>query len=123
MSRSRQSGPRVPTAPIRGRSIDPNDFQAVRRPIAAMAKDYPDGWVNPWHRHRRAQLVYASSGVMTIATPHGTWVVPPNRAAWMPAETEHSIRSWGDVAMRTLYVRADVAATKFKGNVHFEEYW
>jgi AraC-like DNA-binding protein len=102
----------IPTAPIKGRSIDPADFQTVPRPLAAMAKDYPDGWVNEWHRHRRAQLVYASSGVMTISTPHGIWVVPPNRALWIPAVTDHRIVMSGRVTMRTLYIEPK-AATDF----------
>ena len=94
----------APTAPIAGRSINPEDFQAVPRPLAAMAKDYPDGWVNDWHRHARAQLVYASSGVMTITTTDGSWVVPPNRALWIPPGTEHHIVMAGRVTMRTLYI-------------------
>src|SRR5579883_2896496 len=92
------------------RSIDPADYQDVPRPVAAMAKDFPDGSRVAPHRHRRAQLVFAARGVMVVWTPQGTWVVPPNRAVWMPAETEHSIRSRGNVEMRTLYIRADVAA-------------
>lgn len=99
----------IPTAPIPGRSIDPADFQNVARPVAAMAKDYPDGWVNAWHRHRRAQLVYASSGVMTIRTPHGTWVVPPDRALWIPPATDHEIVMAGAVAMRTVYIEPEAA--------------
>lgn len=91
------------------RSTDPRDYQDVPRPIAAMAKDFPDGSRVAPHRHRRAQLVFAAQGVMEVWTPSGSWVVPPNRAAWMPAETEHAIRSRGSVAMRTLYVRADIA--------------
>jgi AraC-like DNA-binding protein len=100
----------APTAPIPGRSIDPADFQDVARPIAAMAKDYPDGWLNAWHRHRRAQLVYASAGVMTIRTPHGTWVVPPDRALWIPPATDHEIAMSGAVTMRTVYIEPEAAA-------------
>jgi AraC-like DNA-binding protein len=113
MSRSRQTAPGrrapAPTAPIAGRSIDPDDFQAVPRPLAAMAKDYPDGWVNDWHRHARAQLVYASSGVMTITTADGSWVVPPNRALWIPHGIDHHIVMAGRVTMRTLYIAAGAA--------------
>lgn len=95
----------------RSRSIDPGDYQDVPRPIAAMAKDFPNGSKIAPHRHRRAQLVFAAHGAMVVSTGQGTWVVPPNRAVWMPAETEHWIRTWGRVAMRTLYVRGDVAAS------------
>ncbi len=101
---------RLPTAPIPGRSIDAEDFQRVPRPIAAMAKDYPDGWVQPRHSHRRAQLVYASSGVMTIHTPQGVWTVPPDRALWIPPDIDHQIEMSGTVAMRTLYVEPEAAS-------------
>jgi len=96
--------PARPTAPIAGRSIDAADFQTVPRPIAAMAKDYPDGWLQARHSHARAQLLYASSGVMTVSTPQGSWVVPPNRALWIPAAVDHEITMAGRVAMRTLYI-------------------
>jgi AraC-like DNA-binding protein len=92
------------------RSLNPDHYQDVPRPIAAMAKDFPDGNRVAPHLHRRAQLVFAAQGVMVVSTEQGTWVVPPNRAVWMPAATLHAIRSWGDVAMRTLYIRADAAA-------------
>lgn len=87
------------------RSIDPGDYQDVARPLAAMAKDFPGGHEIAPHRHKRAQLIFAAHGVMAVKTTQGTWVVPPNRALWVPAETEHAIRMCGAVAMRTLYVR------------------
>jgi AraC-like DNA-binding protein/mannose-6-phosphate isomerase-like protein (cupin superfamily) len=93
------------------RSTDPEDYQNVARPLAAMAKDFANGSRIAPHRHSRAQLVFAARGVMMVWTPQGVWVVPPNRAVWMPAATEHSIRSWGNVAMRTLYIRADAATS------------
>jgi len=92
------------------RSTDATDYQDVPRPIAAMAKDFPNASRIPPHRHKRAQLVFAAHGTMVVWTAQGSWVVPPNRAVWMPAETEHAIRMNGAVAMRTLYIRADLAA-------------
>ncbi|WP_208453529.1 AraC family transcriptional regulator [Burkholderia gladioli] len=71
--------------------------------VAAMAKDYPDNAIIPCHAHRRSQLVFASTGVMTVTTRRGTWVVPPQRALWMPAGVEHEIRASGVLHMRTLY--------------------
>src|SRR5262249_26495847 len=52
---------------------------------------------------RRNQLVFASKGVMTIQTGQGLWVVPPQRAVWIPSRTVHSITMSGAVSMRTLY--------------------
>lgn len=41
---------------------------------------------------------------MTIHTSQGSWVVPPHRAAWVPAFVEHSVEMSGPVSMRTLYL-------------------
>ena len=72
--------------------------------VRALSYDYPSGYRVPSHRHRKDQLVFAASGVMTVATPAGSWTVPPNRGVWVPARTTHAIRMSGAVAMRTLYV-------------------
>ena len=94
---------------MRRRTTNPDDYQRVPRPIAAMAKDFAHGHRIPVARHERGQLVYAVSGVMTVTTPHGTWVVPPQRAVWVPPRTDHESRMSGRVQMRTLYLRRDAA--------------
>jgi len=91
------------------KSTDAADYQHTTRPIAGMPKDLPAGsYIRP-HTHRRAQLAWAADGVMTVTAPEGTWVVPPQRALWIPAGTVHAIRMSGPVAMRTLYIEPDVA--------------
>ncbi|HXP76390.1 MAG TPA: helix-turn-helix transcriptional regulator [Stellaceae bacterium] len=86
------------------RSTNRDDYQRVPRPVAAMAKDFPSGFVIPPHSHPRAQLIYAADGVMRVISPLGAWVVPPLRAVWIPAGVEHEVRMSGAVAMRTLYI-------------------
>ena len=75
--------------------------------VIALALDEPDGHRIPLHWHSRAQLLYASEGVMTVTTDSGVWVLPPLRAMWIPAFTEHHIRASGRLSMRTLYIRPD----------------
>ena len=75
--------------------------------VIALALDHPDGHVIPFHWHSRAQLLYASTGVMTVTTGSGVWVLPPLRAMWVPALTEHQIRASGRLSMRTLYIKPD----------------
>ena len=41
---------------------------------------------------------------MTVTTPSAAYVVPPQRAVWMPGGVQHRIDARSDVAMRTLYV-------------------
>ncbi|MGD9536961.1 MAG: helix-turn-helix transcriptional regulator [Alphaproteobacteria bacterium] len=79
-------------------------LQDTRSPIAAAAYDFPDGSICSPHRHRRAQLIYACSGVMTVFAAGGAWVVPPDRGVWMPAGVEHWIAYSGAVQMRTIYL-------------------
>ncbi len=89
---------------------DAADFSDNPRPIVALASDYPGGYQIAPHRHARAQLVYASRGVMTVTAAAGRWVVPPQRAVWMPAGAEHAIRIERDLSMRSLYIRPDAVA-------------
>ena len=91
------------------KSTDPADYQNTQRPIAGMPKDFPAGSTIPPHTHRRAQLTWAADGVMTVTAADGTWVVPPNRALWIPAGTVHSIRMSRAVAMRALFVEPRLA--------------
>jgi AraC-like DNA-binding protein len=72
--------------------------------VRTLAVGYPSGAVLSRHSHDWAQLVYASDGVMTVGTEEGTWVVPPQRAVWIPAGVRHSVAMSGWVAMRTLYL-------------------
>jgi len=81
-----------------------DDIVNVPRPIVAMAKEFPAGHLIPLHQHIRSQLLYASSGVMTVTTKSGIWVVPPLRAVWIPALTRHQIKVSGHLSMRTLYI-------------------
>ncbi|RUL71069.1 AraC family transcriptional regulator [Dyella choica] len=73
-------------------------------PITALAKDYPQGWHVAKHRHRRGQLIYAKSGVMHVTTREGIWIVPPQRALWIPLGMQHEIHMEGRVAVRMLYM-------------------
>jgi AraC-like DNA-binding protein/quercetin dioxygenase-like cupin family protein len=86
------------------------EITRVPRPIVAMAKDFPNGHLIPFHQHDRSQLLYASSGVMTVTTEKGIWVVPPLRAVWVPALTEHQIGCSGNLSMRTLYIKPEAVS-------------
>ena len=89
------------------RQVGGPDDAAVR--IRALAWNYPPGAKLSVHHHDWAQLIYASSGVMSVHTEAGAWVVPAQRAVWVPAETPHRIDMSGPVAMRTLYLSPALA--------------
>lgn len=83
--------------------------ERVDRPLAAFARDYADGEDTGWHSHARAQLLYATQGVMRVETPSARYTVPPGRALWVPAGMAHVVRVEGALAMRALFFRADAA--------------
>jgi mannose-6-phosphate isomerase-like protein (cupin superfamily) len=77
--------------------------------ITTLTRDYPAGHIIPLHFHDRDQLGYASRGVMSVRTGDASWVVPPHRAVWIPAQVSHTITMSGLVEMRTLYLKASLA--------------
>jgi hypothetical protein len=85
-------------------------LEDLPQPVVAYGRDLLAGTILPFHHHRRAQFVYASSGVMSVTTPSAAYVVPPLRAVCMPGGVVHRIDTRSDVAMRTLYIEATESA-------------
>lgn len=73
------------------------------RPMTVLARRCPAGPGHA-HRHRRHQLIYAIEGVIRVVTAQGVWVVPPHRAVWVPAGTEHQVDATRPFDLCTLYV-------------------
>src|ERR1700736_2319153 len=87
----------TPIAAIRG------SHRATGDGVHLVARHYRKGVRLDTHMHREAQLVYAAKGTMQVTTPKGRWLVPPDRAVWVPARLEHAIDVLADIEMRTLY--------------------
>jgi AraC-like DNA-binding protein len=81
----------------------------VDRPLAAFARDYAEGETVPRHSHDRAQLLYATTGIMRVMTDAERYMVPPGRALWLPAGLPHAVAMPRGLAMRALFLRADAA--------------
>jgi AraC-like DNA-binding protein len=79
--------------------------QLSLNPVSAVLREYSDGILVNLHSHAQAQLVYAATGVMELATEDGYWIVPPQRAVWMPAGVYHQMRARGLVSLHALYIR------------------
>jgi AraC-like DNA-binding protein/mannose-6-phosphate isomerase-like protein (cupin superfamily) len=102
MSKKRQARKRLRRAPGRqtDSSVDQCDGVVVRSYVVRHFQDY----TIPPHAHDWHQLIYATQGVMWVHTAEGDWVVPPNRAVWVPAGVEHGIEMTGSVLVQTLYL-------------------
>jgi AraC-like DNA-binding protein len=78
--------------------------------IRGNASTFPDGSTLAYSVPGWDQLLHATTGVMSIETERGTWIVPPNRALWVPDGQFHLAQMHGRVAVRALYVRSELAA-------------
>ena len=79
----------------------------------ALSTTYSSGYVLHPHTHAAHQLLFASSGAMTVTGDRTSWMIPPGRAVLIPAGIPHSIRMWGEVAMRSLYFPVAAPAPVF----------
>jgi len=90
MSISRQRSPERRPA-VRG--------YAVTHPAGSAVLPIEPGW---------DQLLYAASGVMTVSTPGGSWVIPSHRALWIADGAPATVRNRGRVAVRKLYISSSL---------------
>jgi AraC-like DNA-binding protein len=81
------------------------------RPVVAMSNEYPSGYVDPMHSHARAQLSLAKSGVLSFTMNDASYLLPSNRAIWIPAGMPHSARFRGKVVGLTAYIEPDVSGS------------
>ena len=85
-------------------------YDHLPQTVIAIGTDYPHGHLLARHQHRRAQLLYGATGVMHVLTDDGNWIVPPQRAVWIPPGVPHQVLMLG-VSTRSLYIEpAAVAA-------------
>ena len=62
--------------------------------VIQIQEQLPDWELAP-HQHSKSQLLLTVNGLITVDTPKGLWVVPPNSALWIPANTIHKVNSYG----------------------------
>ena len=93
------------------RNVHANRADALPGSIVATANELPTNHHVRRHRHRRSQLLYAAAGVMLVGTEAGRWIVPPERAVWIPAGMQHEVDALAQVSTRSIYVDPAIDAT------------
>lgn len=82
-------------------------FQSDKK-VVCMDSLYSEGAETEWHTHKRHQLIVTYSGVNTVETERGFWVVPPMRAVFLPKNTLHKIEITKKAHIRSLFISASV---------------
>jgi AraC-like DNA-binding protein/quercetin dioxygenase-like cupin family protein len=56
------------------------------------------------HSHPWAQLAFSTTGITRLTVEHGSYLVPPSRALWIPPDVEHAVTVVEDATLLTLYL-------------------
>ncbi|MDM0046297.1 helix-turn-helix transcriptional regulator [Variovorax dokdonensis] len=102
---------RQPLTPVNSvSSLTPHLFapDAVR-PLRAKEHFLKADTLVELHTHPWPQLTFSTRGVIRLSTEDGSYIVPPSRALWVPANMPHSITLIEDAELRTVYVHAWMA--------------
>jgi AraC-like DNA-binding protein len=75
--------------------------------VVAYAGEIAKGTHYGMHSHRRAQLFHILSGAVTVETGRGSFVVPPERAVWIPSDVAHAVTYLQHCSQRFLFFRPD----------------
>ena len=92
--------PRPPVGPVTPHLFRPDRQRPVRAKLLhllAATRVVP-------HAHPWGQIAISSTGVVRVTMPHGTTIVPPSRALWIPPGVEHALTVVEDADLLTLYV-------------------
>ena len=68
--------------------------------------EYRDGKTREydWHSHRRGQFHCVESGLVHVRTAHGSWLLPPHRAGWMPPGERHTVSISGAMSGWSVFI-------------------
>ncbi|GAB3114563.1 helix-turn-helix transcriptional regulator [Pseudomaricurvus hydrocarbonicus] len=56
-------------------------------------------------------MVYSYIGVLEVTTPSGRYLIPPNRAVWVPPDVVHEVSSLHGAEISSLYLDANESAS------------
>lgn len=87
----------------------PDFYTELPLDLIATERRYAAGLHFPLHSHARGQFAYAATGAISVLTPQGNWLVPPQRACWLPAGLEHSMQMHGEVLMLNVFISTAAA--------------
>ncbi len=85
-------------------AVPEGELDHIPRPLSWRISEIRSGCEIAAHKHRRAQMLYASDGVMTVTTQSGIWVVPPHRAVWVPEGRDHAVYANTTLSLKNLYI-------------------
>jgi AraC-like DNA-binding protein len=88
------------------------EFCGLASPVMGVEiASYADATLGDCHCHPQAELLYAETGAVRIATAKAEWIVPPHRAAWFPSDCEHQADTLGPAQVCRVYIHPSSCPT------------
>lgn len=78
-----------------------------------VARDLDKAALLAAHSHAWGQVTYAIDGVVRVTVGSSTWIVPPQRAIWIPPQAVHEVATLEPARLRALYI--DARSSPFAG--------
>ena len=82
---------------------------AVPQPMTVRVQSIPPRHYFPEHFHNWNQMVYAISGVLTVAAEGQSYVISPEQAVWLPTGHRHRVGTLLGAEFRSLWIANDAA--------------
>lgn len=82
--------------------------------VAVASLEMYNGQRFPAHAHPEYQLAWSERGVLAITLENQTWVLPPNRALWIPRNLLHTTQASSPTMMRSVYFRQRSAPVRWQ---------
>jgi AraC-like DNA-binding protein/mannose-6-phosphate isomerase-like protein (cupin superfamily) len=84
----------------------PRDQPSAERPITMAGRDLRASAMLPPHSHTWGQFTYALQGVMRVDANNSSWIVPSQRAIWIPPGVVHAVTVLENTHLRPMSVYA-----------------
>ncbi|MCE4553480.1 AraC family transcriptional regulator [Roseateles cellulosilyticus] len=89
--------------------LSPGGFTPTdERPLRAKSRQLEHRADIQPHRHDWAQLVFSVSGAVRVNTEASTYIVPPQRAVWIPQGLVHAVTAIEHCDLRTVYLHGSL---------------
>lgn len=77
--------------------VDPTYVEELIQPVVVIGLGMvTEQWELPFHSHKKAELLFADTGLITLETEQGLWIVPPQGAVWIPGGLRHRAKCSGN---------------------------
>ncbi|MET0319196.1 MAG: helix-turn-helix transcriptional regulator [Duganella sp.] len=81
-------------------------YPTPNRHVTIAGRDLEANAVLLPHDHPYGQFTYAMQGMVRVTANHSSWIVPPQRAIWIPPGMEHTITVLERTLLRPVFVHA-----------------